>query len=358
VVPVAAVAAAAAIAVVTIAAVNQHHGSASGASGPATILGPAAQREHDAAVNWINDVQGAFGPGLTGTVTAMLTGAPDWERGALSSSDFGARVGLAQAQLIGARDRMVALVGFAPSPLVKDLTVRSTELSLEAARTDQAATGLGPGDMRLQRDLEARRLQQLATRIFDRAQVIVQGYLHQPAPAESVEPAEVPSWSAARLAPGPPLDPTGPRNTGQPPTGPPSRRQASRPTEPRAKWLATARSLDIPGGDQVAAALAKADTAALRRLADDLQHASDALGDQPDPRSPGGREESARYRLTLLIRAEAAREGELAVFGGDGGPAALAAGARRLVLLSDGLAPPELVARSSDLDPGLLTAND
>jgi hypothetical protein len=108
----------------------------------------------------------------------------------------------------------------------------------------------------------------------------------------------------------------------------------------------------------VAAALAKADTAALRRLADDLQHASDALGDQPDPRSPGGREESARYRLTLLIRAEAAREGELAVFGGDGGPAALAAGARRLVLLSDGLAPPELVARSSDLDPGLLTAND
>lgn len=253
--PVAAVATAAAIAVVTIGTISQHHGSASGGSGPTTTLGLAARREHDAAVKWISDVEGAFGPGLTETVTAMLTGAPDWERGALSSTDFGTRVGLALAQLIGARDRMVALAAFPSSPLVKDLTVRSTELSVEAARTYQAATRLGPGDVRLQQDLEARRLQQLATRMFDRAQVIVQGYLHQPAPAETVEPAEVPSWTAAGLAPGPPLDPTRPPSTGQLPSGPPLARQASRPTEPRAKWLATARSLDIPGADQVASAL-------------------------------------------------------------------------------------------------------
>jgi hypothetical protein len=353
VVPVAAAGVAVAIAVATIVVLSRRHGAPAGSSGGTTTLAGAAQREHDAAVKWIGDVEDGFGPGFTETVTALLTGAPDWERGALSTADYSGRVGLALAQLVGARDRMIALAGFPPSPLVKDLTVRSTELSVEMARIYRVAVGLAPGDVRLQLDLEARRLQQLATRVFDRAQAIVQPYLHQPSAAETVAPADVPSWDTTGLAPGPPLDPRPAAAAGPPPT-----RQASRPAEPRARWLAKVRSLDVPGGDQVAAALAIGDTGSLRRLADGLQRAADALGPEPDPSGSSGREESARFRLLLLVRAEAAREAALAALAGSGPEVPLAAGARRLVLLSDGMDPPELAVRPSGLDRGLLTAND
>jgi len=353
VVPVGAVGVAVAVAVAATVAVSRQRGAPAGSSGGATTLTGAARREHDAALKWIGDVEDGFGPGFTETVTAVLAGAPDWERGALSTADYSGRVGLALAQLVGARDQLIALAEFPLSPLVKDLTVRSTELSVEMARTYRVAVGLAPGDVRLQVDLEARRLQQLATRVFDRAQAIVQPYLHQPAPAETVAPAEVPSWDATGLAPGPPLDPAPAAAAGPPPT-----RQASRPTEPRAKWLARVRSLGVPGGAQVAAALASGDAGSLRRLADALQRAADGLGPEPDPSGSGGREESARYRLQLLVRAEAAREGELAALAGGGSGIPLDAGARRLLLLSDGMDPPELAVRPSGLDRGLLTAND
>jgi hypothetical protein len=186
----------------------------------------AARREHDAATKWIDDVQQAFGPGLTETVTAMLAGAPQWEQGTLSSADFGGRVGPALVQLLGARSRMVAITPFAPSPLVKDLTVRSTELSVEVARVYTAALALPPGDLRRQADLEGRRLQQLASRVFDRAQAVLEPYLHQPSPDQVVQPADVPSWAAAGLSPGPPLDGAA---TASPATGPPPTRRPSAP---------------------------------------------------------------------------------------------------------------------------------
>ena len=68
-----------------------------------------------------------------------------------------------------------------------------------------------------------------------------------------------------------------------------------------------------------------------------------------------GREESARYRLALLVRADAARAAQLStVVNNPGVSAKLAVTARRVALSADGLGPSDIPTPPSGFDPALL----
>ena len=149
----------------------------------------------------------------------------------------------------------------------------------------------------------------------------------QPDPNVEVRlPEEVPDWVAEGLAAGPPLDDPPPPAAANPPL-----RQKTRPEESEGTWIAAVQRMAIPSDAALARAIDGRDTAALRTVAGLLVRFSEQLRAEPDPK--GGRETSARVRLSLLVDADAARAAQVAALEGDGDAAArLSRTARRLAL--------------------------
>jgi hypothetical protein len=186
------------------------------------------------------------------------------------------------------------------------------------------------GDLRTQLDLMAKRLRALADRVFDRGHALVKPALgEKPDPNVDIRlPEEVPNWAAEGLAPGPPLDDPPPA-----PSEEPQLRQASRPEQPRAQWLAAVEALHPP----------KPTLDSPKETARALVAAAERLRSVPDP--AGDREEGARIRLALLVQADGARAAQ----------AGLGDVARRLLVVGDRLwSGPGLPERSSGLDPAIL----
>lgn len=332
-------------------------GSSSPTAASATTsstLSPKQLRERDIASSWSEQATAAFGGSdLTTQVATMVNGLTDFKAGKLSAPDFAGRLVTVATALEMARDRVSAIVPFPLSPLVKDTYLRAAELYVEAVHLIQQEVVVAPSPLADQTALAASRVRELGDRVFDRGRTIIDTYLREPT-SPDVEirlPEEVPEWGPEGLAAGPPLEPVLP----PPAAAVPPTRQATRPIESPTRWLHTVHSIPTPSAPQVADAIQAADGLRLRAIADELQAAADRLRAEPDPRENGGREESARYRLALLVREEAVHAAQLMVLASSPQVSAqFQLRARRLLLVSDGVGPTDLHLAPSGLDPSLL----
>jgi len=282
-------------------------GGSSSSSTTSSTLGTRARAEQAASKAWSTEAQAAFGgPGIAQRVTDLANGAHDWLAGTMSPADFKARLDDDLTAFGAARDAVAKL---RPFPYDKRVTVifgRTTALYVDTVRVYEAALSVPAGDVRTQYDLLARRLRLLGDRVFDRGQALVDAHLHDtPTPDVDIRrPEEVPNWVAEGLAAGPPLDAAPPPASSQP-----QLRQATRPQQARTAWLKAVTNAAAPTADDVRAAIDSADSARLADLASRLVGAAEKLRNVPDPK--GDREESARYRLSLLVLADAARTAQL-----------------------------------------------
>ena len=235
---------------------------------------------------WSQAAAEAYAP--LGDTTLRLPGrVREWLEGSRPTEQLRTDLAEALTATTEVRDRVSRLPAFPHAGDVTPLYRASSELYVEQVRVYQEALG-APPDTRAQLDLVARRLRVLGDRVFDRGQALVKPHLPEQSSPDVVVnlPEDVPNWAAEGLAAGPPL-----ASPPAPPSGPPPLREETRPTQPRNAWLAAVREALPPPGAP----------------AEQLEAAAERLRNVPDPDTPDGREESARLRLALLIRAEAAR---------------------------------------------------
>ena len=300
----------AAVAVIALVAWLQGDTGRSTSTSSATTsssLGKRADAERAASKAWSTDAQAAFGgAGIAQRVTDLVNGAHDWLAGTLAQDQFKARLDDDVAAFTTARTAVSKLRPYPYDKRVNDLFGRTAALYLDSVRVYEAALAVPVGDVRNQHDLLARRLRMLGDRIFDRGQTLVDAHLYEASsPAVEIrKPEEVPNWVAEGLAAGPPLGAAPP-----PPASEPMLRQASRPQQPRAAWLKAVAATHAPSADDVRAAIDAGDPTRLEALATRLVDAAETLRAVPDPK--GDREASARYRLGLLVLADAARTAQL-----------------------------------------------
>jgi hypothetical protein len=261
---------------------------------------------------WEQKASAAFKP-LVNDVPDLITGARDWQAGGRPTDDFTKQVRNAVTDFERTRARVAAL---GPSPKDKAagrLYEHSAQLYVQVGRIYQVMITTEPGDVRAQLDLLARRVRELADRIFDRGHRALAPYLEeQQSPDVEVRaPEEVPLWPEEGLAAGPPLDAAPP-----PPAPSPPLRQQTRPEESPTAWAKDIRTAGIPSDAELTAAMRGAPVDRLGDLARRYAAAAERLRTRPDPK--GEREKSAVLRLGLLVDADAARTAQAATFLQDG----------------------------------------
>jgi hypothetical protein len=250
----------------------------------------------------------AAGDALQPFVDAVLPYVSDtraWAEGSLPTEQLRASLGGWADDVAGARTALAAVGPLAEAPLAPIGYDASAMLYAEAIRVSTAALDVPAGPDRDQVVLLAERLRVLGDRVFDRGRVAITLVL--PA-AETPDvdvnlPEEVPNWAAEQLAAEP---------SSSPPPSTPPQREDERPTQDRGAWLAAVDAAGAPTVDELRAAVDTGDATALVDLARRAEAAAEALRPEPDPATDGGREESARLRLGYLVRADAARAGQLA----------------------------------------------
>ncbi|MDQ1395200.1 MAG: hypothetical protein QOG64_459 [Acidimicrobiaceae bacterium] len=340
--------------------VGRSDGGSNKASPPTTtsttVLTAAQLAERSESEAWNAEATDAFGgQALNKTIQDLLNGVNDWKSGKKSSADFATELDTHLKAFVLARDRMHALRPYPQDPRVNDFYGRSANLYVEAIRVYQDMVALPATPARDQTELMARRIRELADRIFDRGRALVDAHLYVE-PAKDVElrlPEEVPNWVAEGLAPGPPLDDPPPPADPLAPI-----HQDTRPTTSTSGWLSAVAASGAPPAPDLPAAITAGDGARLQAVGRAFVGAAEKLRNQPDPAGPEGREEGARFRLGLLVDGEAARAAQLATVIGDPTLAAhLGVTARRLALVGEGLSAPGVPPRSSGFDPGLLAQN-
>ena len=309
----------------------QGGGSSKPAATTSTTLDARQRRERSTTQAWSSEAEAAFGgTGLGDRVTMLVQGARDWMAGTLPTDQFKARLDDDLTAFGAIQVAVHRLRAYPYDHRVNDLYGRSAGLYVDTVRAYEVAVTEPPGDVRTQLDLLARRLRELGDRVFDRGQALVNPRLHQP-PDPNVDvrlPEEVPNWVAEGLAAGPPLDAPPPPAAAQPRT-----RQATRPQQRRAAWLAAVTATAAPSIADVRAAIDAGDATRLGDVATRLIAAVERLRTVPDP--TGDREESARLRLGYLVRADAARTAQL---GAISATPALTDLARAVLVDADGLA--------------------
>lgn len=292
-----------------------------------TSLGDADQAVKDRATAWSDGVAAAVGP--LGDVLPDLETAPvAWQGGELPDADLAASLDSWEETVTGVRTALDGIEPLEGAPEAIEAYRTSIDLYAETIRSHRSALDLADGELQDQVTTLARRLLLLADKVFDRGRAFVAPLLF-----ESEDPRvvvrlreEVPAWPSEQRAAGPPL-------TDPPPVVPEAGlfpdREVERPTQPRSAWLEAVREAGAPDLGAVTAALEGEDPVALDTVADRLIDAVEALREVPDPAGEGGREESARLRLGLLVHADAARAAQAALLAAPEAPE-LAAIADRL----------------------------
>ncbi len=257
-------------------------------------------------VAWEAKAKDAFQP-LVNDVPDLVRGSREWQAGDRPTDAYRDTVQKAMADFVRTRARVAALKPSPKVPAAGELYENSAELYVEVGRLYEVQLASDPGDMRTQLDLLARRVRELADRVYDRGHAAIAPYLdEQQHPDVEVRlPEEVPMWQAEGLAAGPPLDdPPGP------PADAPPLRQANRPAGSLAAWTSAVKGARIMSAGELDAAIAGSDGDQLRAVARQFGTAAERLRDVPDPK--GERERSAVLRLGLLVNSEAARAAESA----------------------------------------------
>ena len=175
-------------------------------------------------------------------VPDLVLGAREWQAGERPADVFAEQVRKSLADFARSRDRVAALE---PSPKAKvagQLYEDSTLLYVEVGRIYDVMLRSEPGDVRTQLDLLARRVRELADRIYDRGHAALAPYLdeQQSPDIEIRTPEEVPIWPAEGLAAGPPLDEVPGPTASSPPL-----RQARRPEQSPASWARAVRAANV-----------------------------------------------------------------------------------------------------------------
>jgi hypothetical protein len=261
---------------------------------------------------WEQKASAAFKP-LVSDVPDLVQGAREWQGGQRSTEDFTEQVNRAVADFERSRKQVAALGSSPKNKAAGQLYTHSAQLYEQVGRIYQVMVGTGPGDARTQLDLLARRVRELADRVFDRGHATLAPYLdEQQSPDVEVHaPEEVPLWPEEGLAAGPPLDEQPPPAASSPPL-----RQASRPQESEAAWAKDVGAARIPSAATLTAAIRAREGGALGDLARRYVAAAEALRARPDPK--GNRDKSAVLRLGLLVDADAARAAQAATLLQDG----------------------------------------
>jgi hypothetical protein len=326
--------------------------SGGGPKSPASSTTTTRRPLSEEATAWLQRLDDAFRP-VADRLPELVQSAQSWAAGTTPPDRFGEDLRRIAPEFVKARNAVAAVPPLKEAPLARDLFAASARLYVEYAEVYLGAVEPGAEGLKDQADLIARRLRVLGDRIYDRARHQVDPSRDEP-PTGDVEvrlAEEVPDWAAEGLAAGPPLaDPPPP-----PPAAPPER-EVRRPTQSEKKWLdQVRRRTEIPSVAGLGDAIRAGDPAALRSLADRFSAVSVALKKVPDP--PKGRDRAAVVRLRLLVYGEAARVAQAAVVVGS--PAAgtrWAGSARRLAVIADGLADPDLAGPTSGFPASLLDA--
>jgi hypothetical protein len=281
---------------------------------------------------WEQKASAAFKP-LVGAVPDLVQGAREWQTGERPTDQFTQQVNAAVTDFERTR-RLVDDLGVSPrSNSAGNLYRDSAELYEQVGRIYQVMVGTEPGEVRTQLDLLARRVRELADRVFDRGHAALAPYLdEQQSPDVEVRaPEEVPLWPEEGLAAGPPLD-AAPR----PAASSPPLRQQTRPEESASAWAKDVRAAHLPAADAALQAAVRSRPA--DRLADLARRyvaAAEFLRTRPDPK--GKRDQSAVLRLGLLVDADAARAAQTASFLQDGPQSALGTVSVHLGAVGEGL---------------------
>ena len=299
--------------------------------------------------SWDRKASAAFSE-LVSDVPELATGAREWLAGERATDRFRAQVDADLAAFVRTRNRVTSLDDSPKVPEAGQLYERSAQLYVEVARVYAVMVLSQDAELRPQLDLLARRVRELADRIFDRGRAALDPYLGE-TPSQDIKlnlPEEVPIWPAEGLAPGPPLDDAPP-----PPSQYPPLRQAARSQESRSAWARDVRAAAVPPASELAQAIDRHETARLRLLSQQLVGAAERLRAQPDPQ--GERDKGATVRLGLLVASDAARAAQAATLLTDSALGArLTDVARRLALVSDALWATELGARRTGFSSRLL----
>jgi hypothetical protein len=236
----------------------------------------------------------------------LVTAAQQWVAHKATDADVHALVGKDLGAVQETARELAAVRPYPAAPHALSDLQGSVTLYVASFQVLDAATQTTQPALRQQLSLAQQRLRLLGDRVFDQATSALQAL---DGPEREVEgtvvqkAAEVPDWRSLALEAGPPLHPkverTVPRRT----------YQKTRPTTTLSAWRAAVAALQVPSGSAEAAALNTASAADLDRLSSRLEVASEQLWALPDP--TGGRAESTRTQLSLLVHAEALRTAQV-----------------------------------------------
>lgn len=331
---VAAVALVALVATAALAVGGGGGGSSPTTNRPTTSTDPTSTEPSSReAAAWDARVREAFGP-FVAELPQLLESLRGWRQGTITSDELDRRLHQHLAAALDSQRRVAGLEPLPATPEALELYRASVALTVLSVQAHAAALAL-TGDLAAQVDVLGQRLRLLADRVFDRGYAVVEVMLPGPhlfgdqsGDVDLRLPEDVPRWPAEGLAPGPPLDVGAPA----PPEGSaPPLREARRPVQGRSGWVATIGAVGPPSVGDVRAAVGEGDAGPLADLSRRLVVAAELLRAAPDPDAPGGREESARVRLGLLVLADAARAAQAAALSGGAGADELRSLAGRLV---------------------------
>ena len=281
---------------------------------------------------------------------AVIQAASEWMGQTRPAESFAGELNLFIPEAVRTRQAIAAIPALKEAPAAGEIYRDSIGLYADFGRIYLVALDPAAEPLRAQLDLGARRLRNLADKLYDQAQLLVDPAA-QAFDSEDVvvrRAPEVPDWDAEGLAAGPPLAEPPP-----PPPEVPPEREAQRDEEPEEQWLARVRKAGLPSGSDLAAAIGSGDGKRLGALAETYLASVAARRVAPDPE--GGRVRAAVVGLSFLVEAESARMAQAATLL-LAGPARdrLTLVAKRLALIGENLLESDLRGPPSGFDAKLL----
>jgi hypothetical protein len=281
-------------------------GARAGSASVTAVAGADVSGRVDA--EWDKSLEEALRP-LNVALVDLARAVDAHATGARSAEDLQEVLADVRPKLVAVRDAAARLRPHRSDGDARTLVIHMADLYVLSADAHGRSLEVGDAALARQYDLLGRRLRILGDRIFDRAHERTSAAATSVPGLRLALPAEVPDWTRLEMAAGPPLEPADPNRS----DALPLERRGDRTTQPVSAWQARVRELAAPSTDDVRAA--GADAGALASLARRLVGAADALRSEPVPAGDSGRADC--IALGWLVRADAARAGQLAVLAPD-----------------------------------------
>ncbi len=258
---------------------------------------------------WNEALEEVIGP-LGDVIPRLSDAVTSWGSGELGDAELAAVLDDVDPLLSGVRSATADLPPHPGDELAAPLVRRMARLYVLAVDAHRLAVRSDDRAVATQYDRLGRRLRVLGDRVFDRARERTAVAFDPGAGVDLRLPAEVPDWTRLGMAVGPPLEPTDTNVDDLP-----RQREDERPSQPTPAWRSAVDDLGAPAVTRVRRAVDAGDVEELGRAARALVSAAEALRSVPVPEGDRGRAD--RLALAWLVRADAARAGQLAALSGD-----------------------------------------